>query len=91
MPRRRSSLADKPVDGNQPLGDRIDGEEQTFESYGAEQYRAVGRNEAWGRNFNTIQRQTCFGHRPDISLAASDYDPLGTGGFQPKSFCERAW
>jgi hypothetical protein len=83
------SLTDKAIDGNQSLGDRIDGQEKTFKGHGAEQRRTVGRDETWGRDFSAVQRQTSFGYRPDIPLAARNDDALRAGGFEFESF--RQW
>ena len=83
------ALADKTVDRNQTLPDRIDGEKKTFESYGAEQRRTVGRNEAWSRDFRTVQRQTRLGYGPDVALSAGDHDALRAGGLEFKPFRER--
>jgi hypothetical protein len=83
------SLSDKAIDRNQSLGDRIDGQEKTFKGDGAEQRRTVGRDETWGRDFSTVQRQTSFGYRPDIPLAACDDDALRAGDFQFEPF--RQW
>ena len=83
------SLSDKAIDGNQSLGNRIDGQEKTFKGDGAEQRRTVWRDETWGRDFSTVQRQTSFGYGPDIPLAARDDDALRAGGFQFEPF--RQW
>ena len=84
-------LTDKPVYRDQALADGIDGEEKTFESDGAEQGWTLRRNKAWSRDFIAIQRQPCFGYRPDVSLSACDHDALRAGGFQFKPFCQRSW
>jgi hypothetical protein len=84
-------LTDKPVYRDQALADRIDGEEKTFESDGAEQGWTLRRNKARGRDFIAIQSQPCFGYGPDISLSARDHDALRAGGFQIKPFRQRSW
>jgi putative ABC transport system substrate-binding protein len=90
MKHSQSQLADKPVDGNQALGNRIDGEKKTFKSHGTEQRRTVGSNEAWSRDFIAVQSQTCLRDGPNVSLSASDHDPLRAGRLQLKLFRKRA-
>jgi hypothetical protein len=82
-------LADKPIYGDQTLADRIDCEEKTFKSNGAEQRRTVGRNEAWSRDFIAVQSQPRFGYRPYVSLSASDHDALRSCGLELKPFRQR--
>lgn len=55
MVRSQPPLADKPVHGNQTLAAGIDCEKKTFEGYGAEQWRTVGRDEAWCCDFSAVQ------------------------------------
>jgi hypothetical protein len=81
-------LADKSVYGNQALADWIDGEKETFEGDSTKQSRTLRRNEAWSRDFVTIETQPCFGYGPDISLSTCNHDALGAGGFQLKPFCQ---
>jgi hypothetical protein len=84
-------LTDKPVHRDQALADRIDGEEKTFESDGAEQDWTLRRNKARSRDFIAVQSQPCFGYGPDVSLSARDHDALRAGGFQLKPFRQRSW
>jgi hypothetical protein len=84
-------LTDKPVYRDQALADGIDGEEKTFESYGAKQGWTLWRNKAWSRDCIAIQSQPCFGYGPDVSLSARDHDALRAGGFQLKPFRQRLW
>jgi len=84
-------LTHKPVHRDQALGDRIDGEEKTFESDGAKQGWTFRRNKARSRDLIAIQSQPCFGYGPDVSLSARDYDVLRAGSFQLKPFRQRSW
>jgi hypothetical protein len=88
--RANPPLTDKPVYRDQALADRIDGEEQAFESDGAKQGWTVWRNKAWSRDFITIQSQPCFGDGPNVSLSAGDHDALRARGFQLKLFSQRS-
>ena len=83
-------LPDKPIYGDQTLGDGVDCEEKTLESDGAEQRRTVGRNEAWSRDFIAVQSQPRFGHGPYVSLSASDHDALRPCGLELKPFRHRS-
>jgi hypothetical protein len=85
------ALADKPVYRDQALAYGTNGEEQTFESDGAEQGWTLRRNKAWSRDFIAIQSQPCFGYGPDVSLSTRDHDALRAGGFQLKTFRQRSW
>jgi len=83
-------LTDKPIYGDQTLADRIDCEEKTFESNGAEQRGTVGRNEAWSRDFIAVQSQPRFGHGPYVSLSAGDHDALRACGLELKPVRQRS-
>jgi hypothetical protein len=83
-------LSDKPIYRDQPLGDRIDCEEKTFQSHGTEQRRTVGRNEAWSRDFIAVQSQPRFGYGPYVSLSAGDHDALRACGLELKPFRQRS-
>jgi len=83
-------LADKPIYGDQTLADRIDCEEKTFKSHGAEQRGTVWRNEAWSRDFIAVQSQPRFGHGPYVSLSAGDHDALRACGLELKPFRQRS-
>ena len=84
-------LAYKSVHRDQALADGIDGEEQTFESEGAEQGWTLRRNKAWSRDFITIHSQSGFGDGPDISLPTRGHNALRARGFQLKPFGQRSW
>jgi hypothetical protein len=84
-----SALTDKAVYGDQALTHGIDRKEKTFESDSAEQGWSLRSNEAWSRDFIAVQSQPCLGDRPNISLPASDHDPLRPGRLQLKLFRQR--
>ena len=86
----QTELADKPVYGNQTLGDGINREKKTFKSHGGEQRRTGGRNEAGRSDFIAVQSQPCFRHGPNVSLSAGDYDAPGASRLQFESFRQRA-
>ena len=90
MKHSESQLTNKAVYGNQTLGDGIDRQKKTFKSYGAEQRRTVGRDEAWGSDYIPVQRQSCFRDGPNVSLSAGDHDALRARGFQLKPFRQRS-
>jgi putative tryptophan/tyrosine transport system substrate-binding protein len=81
-----TALADKPVYGNQTLGNRIDGQKKTFKGHGTEQRKAVGCDEALSSDFVTVQSQTCLRHGPNVALPASDHDALRPSRLQFKPF-----
>jgi hypothetical protein len=85
------TLAHKPLYRDQALADGINGEEQTFQSDGAEQGRTFGRNETWSHDFIAVQTQSCFGDGPDISLSTRDHDALRADGLQLKLLGQRSW
>jgi hypothetical protein len=85
-----TALADKPVYGNQTLGNRIDGQKKTFKGHGAEQRKAVGCDEALSSDFVAVQSQTCLRHGPNVALPASDHDALRPSRLQLKPLRQRS-
>ncbi len=90
MKSSRTKSADKSVYRNQSLGYGINGEEKTFKSHGAEQWRTVGGNEAGSRDFIAVQSQPCFRDGPNVSLSAGDHDALRASRLQFEPFRQRA-
>ena len=84
------ALADKAIYGNQTFANRIDSKEKTFESYGTEERRTVGRNEAGSGDFSAVQRQTCLCNGSDVPLSARNDYGLRASGLELKSFRKRA-
>jgi hypothetical protein len=83
------ALADKSLYRDQALGDPIDCQEKTFKSHGSEERGTIGGDEALSRDFVAVQRQTCLCHGPNVSLLASDHNPLRPSRFELKLF--RQW
>ena len=75
------NLTNKSVYRNQPLGYGIDGEEETFKCHGAEQGRAIRRNEAGRGDLSSVQSQARFCDGPDITTPTSNHDTLRSRGF----------
>ncbi|OGQ78746.1 MAG: hypothetical protein A3F90_06270 [Deltaproteobacteria bacterium RIFCSPLOWO2_12_FULL_60_19] len=90
MKHTQSELPNKAVYGNQTFADGINRQEKTFKGHGAEQRRAVGRNEAGSSDFIAVQCQPCLCHGPNVSLSASDHDALRARRFQLEPFGQRS-
>jgi hypothetical protein len=82
--------ADKPIYRDQTLGDGIDCEEKTFKSHGTEQGRTVWGDETLSRDFVAVQGQTRLRHGPNVSLPASNHNPLRPSRFKLKLFRQRS-
>jgi hypothetical protein len=81
--------AGKSLYRDQALGDRIDCQEKTFKSHGSEQRRTIRGDEALRCDFVALQSQPRLCHRPNVSLPASDHNPLRPSRFKLKPF--RQW
>jgi hypothetical protein len=83
-------LAHESFDGNQAFRDRVNGEEQTFQSHRAEECRAPGGDEARCCHLLSVQRQPDLANGPNILLAPGNHNRLSSEGSDLKTLSHRA-
>ena len=67
-------MTDKSLNGDQALGDGVDGEQETLKSYRSEQSRSRGSDKASRVDFVTVEGEPYFGQRPSFIPAARSLD-----------------